>query len=416
MEVEGIQKHRCKYCKKRFPSGRSLGGHMRSHLHMASSSSDVEETSESTRGLVGTGTGYGLREKPKKTWRLSDSGKEPWEKQCGECGKEFLSWKALFGHMKCHSEKVEAKEQNREQEGSLSIGAATLMVPRKRRRSRWPAPIATSSSSVSEYEEEEEGAMSLMMLSRDVGCWGGFYPIGESSDKNSVVLEGKSLKKVESDISDDGVVADEEFKKPKSYPFDTQEFEQSDEESRKDHSMKDLNCAAKRVDGYWHDASDCDLDKASEKRSRFECTTCNKTFHSYQALGGHRASHKRIKGCLLSRTNASENSVETDASFDQRSTDGMVEASYELPKKINRHECLICGKFFASGQALGGHKRSHLAASSNSRGDVEPDLLDLNFPAPADGGSVSTKENSEVKSWWIASNLQHEPLLGMISN
>nr|XP_016476308.1 PREDICTED: uncharacterized protein LOC107797907 [Nicotiana tabacum] len=35
----------------------------------------------------------------------------------------------------------------------------------------------------------------------------------------------------------------------------------------------------------------------SEKKIKFECTTCNKSFHSYQALGGHRASHKRTKDC-----------------------------------------------------------------------------------------------------------------------
>ncbi|XP_071687545.1 zinc finger protein ZAT11-like [Rutidosis leptorrhynchoides] len=65
----------------------------------------------------------------------------------------------------------------------------------------------------------------------------------------------------------------------------------------------------------------------------YNCKTCNKEFKSFQALGGHRASHKRPKMMNC-------NEVES------------------LPKpKI--HECSICGLEFAIGQALGGHMRRH---------------------------------------------------------
>ncbi|KAK4358827.1 hypothetical protein RND71_021056 [Anisodus tanguticus] len=64
----------------------------------------------------------------------------------------------------------------------------------------------------------------------------------------------------------------------------------------------------------------------------FECKTCNKRFPSFQALGGHRASHKRQR--LLG--------------------DFPVEV-----KKNKMHKCSICGMEFSSGQALGGHMRRH---------------------------------------------------------
>lgn len=70
----------------------------------------------------------------------------------------------------------------------------------------------------------------------------------------------------------------------------------------------------------------------------FECKTCNRKFQSFQALGGHRASHKRPK--LMG---------------------GDVAHSPTSPVKPKTHECSICGVEFAIGQALGGHMRRHRA-------------------------------------------------------
>ncbi|VVB06033.1 unnamed protein product [Arabis nemorensis] len=73
------------------------------------------------------------------------------------------------------------------------------------------------------------------------------------------------------------------------------------------------------------------------KDNHFECKTCNRTFDSFQALGGHRASHKKPK-----------------LSVDQ-----------EQVKHGNNgndiHKCSICSQMFGTGQALGGHMRKHRA-------------------------------------------------------
>ncbi|CAI0467077.1 unnamed protein product [Linum tenue] len=77
----------------------------------------------------------------------------------------------------------------------------------------------------------------------------------------------------------------------------------------------------------------------------FECKTCNRRFSSFQALGGHRASHKRPKIALL----------------------GLEKLGQDGPKvqtKPKMHECSICGVEFALGQALGGHMRRHRAAAT----------------------------------------------------
>ncbi|KAK4358824.1 hypothetical protein RND71_021053 [Anisodus tanguticus] len=67
----------------------------------------------------------------------------------------------------------------------------------------------------------------------------------------------------------------------------------------------------------------------------FECKTCNKRFPSFQALGGHRASHKRPRLLVGAR-------------------DFLAQA-----KKNKMHACSMCGMEFSLGQALGGHMRRH---------------------------------------------------------
>ncbi|KAK8546339.1 hypothetical protein V6N13_067563 [Hibiscus sabdariffa] len=79
----------------------------------------------------------------------------------------------------------------------------------------------------------------------------------------------------------------------------------------------------------------------------YECKTCHRRFSSFQALGGHRASHKRPKL-------APEKSNEETQSF------------LSLSTKPRTHECSICGQEFSMGQALGGHMRRHRPAVNES--------------------------------------------------
>ena len=125
-------------------------------------------------------------------------------------------------------------------------------------------------------------------------------------------------------------------------------------------------------------------------RGKYRCETCNKIFKSYQALGGHRASHKKIKAYNSPATH------QTELEPENVGTCSLTE------KKI--HECPICFRVFSSGQALGGHKRSHITGqvvatteipvkSSKKLGDS---LIDLNLPAPMDEDDVSQIEFSVV--------------------
>ncbi|KAJ3697895.1 hypothetical protein LUZ61_001600 [Rhynchospora tenuis] len=105
----------------------------------------------------------------------------------------------------------------------------------------------------------------------------------------------------------------------------------------------------------------------------FSCSVCGKSFDSYQALGGHKTSHRKP---------ASSDEVTPGA------------------KKKKEHRCSICLKNFPTGQALGGHKRMHYERVISKAAPAKFKLdWDLNMPAPeaVKEVKVEVEENLEVK-------------------
>ncbi|XP_031120978.1 zinc finger protein ZAT5-like [Ipomoea triloba] len=122
--------------------------------------------------------------------------------------------------------------------------------------------------------------------------------------------------------------------------------------------------------------------------SVYECKTCNRKFPSFQALGGHRASHSKPK--LIPEDHKKSTPLDHQEIQDK---------TLEKTNKTKIHECLICGSLFFSGQALGGHMRRHRPLHINTTttmkdASMEDDddkekpkpvfTLDLNLPAPDD--------------------------------
>ncbi|KAH7834958.1 hypothetical protein Vadar_021373 [Vaccinium darrowii] len=86
---------------------------------------------------------------------------------------------------------------------------------------------------------------------------------------------------------------------------------------------------------------------ATDEKISYKCSVCDKAFSSYQALGGHKASHRKL--AATSDDNNPSTSTTTAAAL----------ATTTLPPSGRSHECSICHKAFPTGQALGGHKRRH---------------------------------------------------------
>ncbi|XP_072952481.1 zinc finger protein 1-like [Typha angustifolia] len=144
-------------------------------------------------------------------------------------------------------------------------------------------------------------------------------------------------------------------------------------------------------------------------RAEYKCSVCGKAFGSYQALGGHKASHGGPRKPIAA--------YESSAISPAASGSGSGSVSGSSTGSGGRvHQCSVCLKTFPTGQALGGHKRCHYegiiggggegigvpSAASSSRSQR---VFDLNLPAmpeiPRFDGTrwcATVEEEEEVQS------------------
>ncbi|KAI3743773.1 hypothetical protein L1987_56839 [Smallanthus sonchifolius] len=399
-------KHFCRICKKGFMCGRALGGHMRAHgIGDDTGNLDDEDPSSDWEDKQGNKRMYALRTNPN---RLKSC------RVCENCGKEFLSWKSFLEHRKCSSDDgeslvsspgSEADEDDDENHGGRRDCQSSGWSKRKR---SFRAKVGSFNSNCQSSEDEDLALAKCLME-----------------------LSHARVDPAETDLEDSCTSPSRE--EPRRNPtFTTTSFLPPYTKP----PPPPLDYKAKGV--------------ATNPKNMFECKACKKVFNSHQALGGHRASHKKVKGCFASRNdvNSDDNIGDDDvithdeffpspkpiSSYQFNQGPSTAPAPAGAARRISKvHKCSICNRIFASGQALGGHKRCHWLTSNMSdtssiakfnfhehieqlhrRALALPSrilnkskALDLNLPAPEQARyplsfEVSTEIN--LHSW----NVDHE--------
>ncbi|KAL8268357.1 hypothetical protein R6Q59_002155 [Mikania micrantha] len=379
-------KHFCRICKKGFMCGRALGGHMRAHgIGDDTGNLDDEDMASDWEDKQGNKRMYALRTNPN---RLKSC------RVCENCGKEFLSWKSFLEHRKCSSDDGESLVSSPESEADEDDG----------------------------YDDESHGGQRdcqssgwskrKRSLRAKVGSFNSNCPSSEDEDlalaKCLMELSNARVDPAETDLEDSctSPSREEQRRNPMvslaafSPPFTR--------------PPPPLDYKAKGV--------------VTTPKGMFACKACKKVFTSHQALGGHRASHKKVKGCFAARNDQSDDNIGDDDvithdeflpspkpissyQFNQGPSTGQLVGSARRISKV--HKCSICNRIFASGQALGGHKRCHWLTSNMSDASSlakfnfhehieqlhrralalpsrildKSKALDLNQPAPEQGGA-----------------------------
>ncbi|CAN6235862.1 unnamed protein product [Urochloa humidicola] len=447
-------KHFCRVCNKGFTCGSALGGHMRAH----GASGDVdgfgggggddspgcgggggdEASGARFRGsddrrwwdAVGTTSSssaathaYALRANPNRLIRSCQV--------CKNCGKEFTSWELFLEHGRCSSEDDEAEEEaadggllgslrssspssppsdddadgeEAEEEDPAAAAAAAWSKGKRSRRVKLVigggedhSPVAPSRRDTSASGEEEDLANCLVMLSSS----------STIKQPTAVVNDHRKQEPCAAPAGREGDRGPPLQLQPISFFVPASEP-----------PVMALPSAVAVTPQYISPTS---------SRNVFECKACKKVFTSHQALGGHRASHKKVKGCFAAKfeSNASEPTrhptgagdpnnitgknaavdeasagVSTDAKASVypatanadanagKSSEAVMASSLSMAlaptghnppvaaltavaaapckKNTKMHECSVCHRLFTSGQALGGHKRCHWLTSSTA--------------------------------------------------
>ncbi|KAG7606899.1 putative transcription factor C2H2 family [Arabidopsis thaliana] len=286
----------CQVCKKSFSNGKALGGHMRAHTlkFFPGSSSSTGSITPSLRSCNNLGASF---RRPNETVlarsvHTSEVVGGPKPDLNKEAEQRTTVKKKIV---------VDLEEENSiESESDITIEESALCL------------LQMKDDNMSEYLQNLKSIDSLVSTRK-----------GKDTE-NYIEIDSDENHE---DSDDEYVVEDEdEDNEDDDVKFLTSDVENligDSDEDDDDYGDENAYYGGKR--------------KRGKKQSKYTCDTCGKVLRSYQALGGHRTSHKYKRLKISNKNHFGE--------------DG--------PIVRRQYECQICNRMFASGQALGGHKKIH---------------------------------------------------------
>ncbi|XP_019199058.1 PREDICTED: uncharacterized protein LOC109192806 [Ipomoea nil] len=390
--------HVCVECNKRFSSGKALGGHMSSAHVQANRDYSYRKKKQVVRGgTSGKGSdedGGGTEEEESEEGRREYYRDKDGQIRCPHCCKKFPSRKSLFGHMRCHPDRYwrgmeppplhhqtltisdhqtlaisdhhntyksssseEEEDEKDEKEispegvidlqGYLSTWASTA----KRGRSPINRRISSTSSGDDSDEELQEAVHHLVCL-------------GNAQNPNPEINPGFMGKGKErlSDNEDDDSEELTKWINPKNIDCPNENASVPAPSNNNNNKKRRILLMESEAESPKEASSD---DYSDQNIKLFKCSTCNKSFSSHQALGGHRSSHNKFKLSVQNTiddwTNASASSapLQNPQSYPQTVANPHENNNNDASNASSKYQCSVCNKVFATGKALGGHKKCH---------------------------------------------------------
>ncbi|XP_059282615.1 zinc finger protein ZAT1 [Lycium ferocissimum] len=312
----------CHVCNKGFRSGKALGGHMR--IHVQASKKQLYLSGKKCKKLKP------LVDRYYKKRILQQDHEEKLDLEncdnqllptCSICGKNFPSMKSLFGHMRCHPERawrgiqpphLKSPDDNKKTTSAItesedllvsatnemdkktasattdtaSGGDLSKPVPGwsvKSKRGRKPVAEESTNSGLKDEEQLRDAVNHLMLLANgdsvlESGLTGGGYDNKHGIREELETTNSNSLtSKAETD----------------------QELAYCVSESMINENKKKRRKKMKFLDSVKDAASPVSLDHDQNTPEKYKCNTCEKSFTTHQALGGHMSSHNKFRMVIL---------------------------------------------------------------------------------------------------------------------
>ncbi|KAF2563574.1 hypothetical protein F2Q70_00014915 [Brassica cretica] len=332
------KKHICCACGKSFTSGKALGGHKRLHMLQTRKISTV---------------------RPKMVSAGDERGEL--EVDCCVCHKKFPSMKALYGHMRFHPDR----------------GWKGVLPPHHPLGNLSSSTISTGDDDDDDDDDDHWELGNVVDLKESVkGSW----TTGKRARRSALKID-------ESDIDARNLL----FLATTAEAVDLDVAGTSDSHSGEEMMTK------KKKKRLSHDHHQLEVvvggadEEGAGAHEKHVCVTCNKSFTSYQALGGHRASHNKVK--VLENHHARANGeallLGTEAMIAGL---GSAQGPNTSISSNGDHVCNKCHKSFPTGQALGGHKRRHWTGPVSSEAATA-----VPSAATAPGGASSSQVTETVQ-------------------
>lgn len=266
------------------------------------------------------------------------------EKECKICSKRFSNGKAMGGHMRSHSPKFSVLHNSKPT--PTTAPKPTPMIDRKGSMVFRDRQSKGKRHRDEHWDDEAETALILS---------------SSSPPHSKLVIRKQRLKRHCDDEAETSILSSLSMEEDAALCLLMMKREgrkrMKEEESTTKEDQNGFVSVSKEEFEYKVDEEEEEEDSL---RWKFKCKKCKKTFSSYQALGGHNASHRRMENY-----------------------------NGEVQRKV--FKCSFCSRVFVSGQALGGHKKVHFSNLHNNNYDYfnnsQPHRfaktpLDLNRPSP----------------------------------